>query len=116
MKIFTFVKTFLIVLFIPAVTCAQLPNLRTAAQFVLFTGVGAVGSTGISNIQGNVGSDIGAITGFGGIPGTIYNDDAVTEQATIDVMAAYLQLFNTSATSTDHAPVFGNGETLFAGV
>lgn len=116
MKNFTFIKTFLIVLFFPAGICAQLPNLGTAAQFVLFTSAGAVGNTGISNIQGNVGSHVGAITGFEGIPGVIYNADAVTEQAATDVMAAYMQLLNTNATSTDHIPAYGSGETLFAGV
>ncbi len=93
-----------------------MPDLGTAAHFVLFTSAGAVGNTGISNVIGDVGSDVGAITGFEDLSGTIYNSDATTAQAGIDVLSAYNQLFNTAATSTAHTPAFGNGETLVAGV
>ncbi len=105
-------------LFMPCIGFAQI-DLGTTASFKLFTSNGAVENTGRSNITGNVGANIGAITGFG-IPsiisGNIYNADLVTQQCSIDLGIACTQLDNVAATSTTHAVIFGNGETLFAGV
>jgi ice-binding like protein/type IX secretion system substrate protein len=98
---------------------AQAPSLGAASNFVLFTTAGAVGSTGISNITGNVGTNSGAITGFGAptiMVGVIDSGNALTAQASTDLAAAYTQLYNTVPTSTTHTPAFGGGETLFAGV
>ena len=93
------------------------PNLGTAANFVLFTIAGAVGNTGISQITGNVGTNVGAITGFGtSVTGFIYTPNTITVQCSTDLLAAYTQLNNTVPTSTTHTPAFGSGETLFAGV
>jgi len=91
------------------------PQLGTATNFVLFTVNGAVGNTGVSSITGNVGANIGAITGFGGLNGTIYNNDPVTAQAVTDLMAATNQLNAIPSTAT-HLPILGNGETLYTGV
>src|SRR5580698_1523269 len=99
----------------PLLNFGQAPNLGTAANFVLFTTTGAVGSTGISNITGNVGSGAGAITGFGGLNGLIYNADAVTTQATTDLMVAYNQL-NSAVPTFFPGPVLGDGQVLTAGV
>jgi hypothetical protein len=99
--------------------CAQAPNFGVASYFVLFTSAGAVGNTGISSIMGNVGSNVGAITGFGSpssMIGNIDSGDALTAQSSIDLAAAYTQLYNTVPTSTTHTPAFGGGETLNAGV
>ena len=92
-----------------------MPNLGTAANFVLFTTTGAVSSTGISQITGNVGSGTGAISGFGTLNGLIYNSDAVTTQATADLTVAYNQLSSMIPTFFP-GPVLGNGTTLTAGV
>jgi len=91
------------------------PHLGTAANFVLFTTTGAVSSTGISTITGNVGSGTGAITGFGGLNGLIYNSDAVTSQATADLLLAYNEL-NSDIPTFFPAPVLGDGQILTAGV
>jgi hypothetical protein len=99
----------------PLLNFGQAPTLGTAANFVLFTTTGAVGSTGISNITGNVGSGAGAITGFGGLNGLIYNADAVTTQATTDLMVAYNQL-NSAVPTFFPGPVLGDGQVLTAGV
>jgi hypothetical protein len=99
----------------PFLIFGQAPNLGTAANFVLFTTTGAVGSTGISNITGNVGSGAGAITGFGGLNGLIYNADAVTTQASADLMVAYNQL-NSAVPTFFPGPVLGDGQVLTAGV
>ncbi|HXB31109.1 MAG TPA: ice-binding family protein [Puia sp.] len=109
---------FLIVISIfsfPLLNFGQVPNLGTAANFVLFTTTGAVGSTGVSNITGNVGSGAGAITGFGGLNGLIYNADAVTTQASSDLLVAYNQL-NSEVATFFPGPVLGDGQVLTAGV
>ncbi len=90
---------FFIITFPPLLNFGQAPDLGTSANFVLFTTTGAVGSTGISNITGNVGSGAGAITGSGGLNGLIYNADAVTTQASADLLVAYNQLNSNVPTS-----------------
>ena len=105
--------------FLSGTSFAQIPNLGSVSSFVLYTVSGAVGNTGLSNINGNIGSDVGAITGFGApstVNGTIYNADGVTAQCAIDLQAAYVQLNSTVATNTTHTPAFGSGETLTPGI
>ena len=66
---------------LPMANYGQVPNFGSLARFVPFTTSGAVGNTGVSNITGNIGANVGAITGFGTpnvVNGTIYNADAVT--------------------------------------
>jgi hypothetical protein len=93
----------------------------TVADFIIFTGTGAVANTGVSTVTGNVGSNAGAIAGFG-LPsvlnGVIENANAVTLQASLDLAAACIELQNIPATITDHSGVFGSidGETIFPGV
>jgi hypothetical protein len=94
---------------------AQTPNLGTAANFALFSSVGAVGNTGISQITGNIGTNVGAITGFGNVNGVMHTADASTAQAVIDLQAAWYYLSTLTPTSTI-GPVLGSGQTLFAGV
>jgi hypothetical protein len=93
----------------------QAPNLGTAANFVLFSTAGAIGNTGISQVTGNVGTNVGAITGFGNINGVMHNPDGTTAQAAIDLQAAWLYLANLSPTAVI-GPVLGSGQVLFAGV
>jgi hypothetical protein len=99
----------------PHASFAQTPNLGTAANFVLFSTVGAIGNTGVSQITGNVGTNSGAITGFGNVNGVMHNADASTAQAAIDLQAAWYYLSTQTPTSTI-GPVLGSGQTLFAGV
>lgn len=116
-------KRFIVIIFIFNLplcnTLALPPNLGTAAAFVFFTKTGAVGNIGISNITGNIGTNNGAITGFG-VPsiliGNSYTANAVTSQCALDVQSAYDQIINTASTSTSHTPAFGSGETLLPGV
>ena len=79
--------TVLIFLCFPKISFAQAPNLGSAANFVLFSSVGAVGNTGVSQISGNVGTNNGAITGFGNINGVIHNADATTAQCVTDLQS-----------------------------
>lgn len=64
--------------------------------FGLFTATGALTNTGASKIKGDVGTNVGALTGFppgelldGGLP---HEKDALTAQAAIDVVTAYNDL------------------------
>lgn len=69
----------------------QAPSLGSAAGFALFTAVGAVANTGpLSFINGDVGTNVGAISGYLGIVGgTIHLADGLTNQAAKDVLTAY---------------------------
>jgi gliding motility-associated-like protein len=112
--------TVLIVLVSPNITYAQpAPNLGTAIDFAIFTSVGALGNTGtLTNITGNIGTNAGAITGFGPpnvVIGNIENGNLVTAQCLIDVQAAYNQIVAMTPTQI-HAPAYGSGETLTAGI
>src|ERR1700722_19598929 len=99
----------------PRASFAQTPNLGSAANFALFSSVGAVGNTGISQITGNVGTNSGAVTGFGNVNGVMHTADAATAQAAIDLQAAWFYLSSLPPTSVI-GPVLGSGQTIFAGV
>jgi hypothetical protein len=95
------------------------PNLGSISNFVLFTSAGAVANTGTSIITGNVGANVGAISGFEApsvINGTVENANAITAQAALDLKVAYDHLYVSIPTNTTHAPVFGGGESLTPGV
>ncbi len=94
---------------------AQAPDLGTAANFVLFTSVGAVGNTGTSHLTGNVGTNSGSSTGFGNVNGVMHNNDGATAQCASDLLIAYNKL-NTAIPAFFPAPLLGNGDTLNAGV
>jgi hypothetical protein len=65
----------------------QVINLGTAANFILFTSAGAVDNTGSSTLTGDIGSDLGDISGFGEatVNGSFYNADSVTALAKVDL-------------------------------
>lgn len=118
-QLLQFMITTLIVLILPLTTFSQLPNLGTAINFALFTTTGALGNTGTSNITGDIGTGNGAISGFGAptvVNGNTELANSVTAQCAIDVQAAYNEIFGIPPTVVGHAPEFGNGETLPAGV
>ena len=97
---------------------AAVDVLGSIENFSLFTSNGAVANASTSGILGDVGADIGAITGFATSAhvGSFYNADAVTAQAKIDLNNAYDQLMLIPNTVSSHTPAFGSGETLPAGV
>ncbi len=94
---------------------AQAPTLGTAANFELFTSVGAITNTGVSQITGNVGSNSGSSTNFGNVNGGMHDGDAASIQCAADLTTAYNQLAATTATFFP-APLLGNGQILNAGV
>jgi hypothetical protein len=88
-------------------------------SFVFFSSDGAVGNTGASQVKGDIGTSKGAITGFGSpseFNGSKASANPLATQAKKDLMNLYIHLANIPVTSLTHAPVFGNGETLSAGV
>jgi len=119
MGLLQFLVATLSLLFSPLNTFAQLPNLGTASSFVVFTTIGALDNAGVSNITGNIGTNSGDTSGFGAptvVNGNIEWVNAVTAQCAIDVQAAYNEIFAIAPTVVGHAPAFGSGETLSAGV
>jgi hypothetical protein len=97
---------------------AAVDVLGSIENFSLFTSNGAVANASTSGILGDVGADLGAISGFATSAhiGSFYNADAVTAQAKIDLNNAYSQLMLIPTTVSNHTPAFGSGETLQAGV
>jgi hypothetical protein len=90
-----------------------------ASQFALFTANGEVGNTGISSVIGDIGTHVGAITGFESpsvVYGAVQYPGDLTNQASTDLITAYNTLFNTSNTNNSHTPAFGTNETLTVGV
>ncbi len=73
---------------------AQTPSLGSASGFAVFTSVGAFNNLGNTNITGNIGTNVGAFTGFppGVVVGQIHVVDATSLQASIDIAAAYAEL------------------------
>ena len=93
------------------------PNLGTAANFALFTAVGAVGNTGASVVTGDIGTNSGAFSGFP--PGTVIGNirlptSSQAVQAATDVLAAYNSL-NTVVCGTTIGPDL-TGQTILPGV
>ena len=105
--------------FYPGLNFAQSPNLGVAESFALFTTNGAVGNTSPTYVKGDIGTNLGGITGFDApsvVIGSMHIANFTTSQAASDLLAAYNQLFNTTPTVTDHSASFGNNEILVPGV
>src|SRR5665647_70872 len=114
-KLLLHIVTAVTLLSFPNVNFAQAPDLGTAANFVLFTTVGAVTNTGISQITGNVGTNSGSSTGFGNVNGVMHDQDGASAQSAADLLIAYNQL-NSAIPNFFPSPLLGNGDTLIAGV
>ena len=97
---------------------ATVDVLGVLSGFALFTSVGAVANTSTTGVDGNIGTDGGAISGFGSsvVVDSFYNSDAFTIQAKIDIDNAYTMLMALPNTVTTHTPAFGSGETVDPGV
>lgn len=99
----------------PFITFAQAPDLGSAKNFVLFTSNGAVLNTGTTHLTGNVGTQTGSNTGFGNVNGVMHTNDAVTLLAVSDLLQAYTDIYNTTATGT-LGLLIGNNTTVNEGV
>lgn len=95
------------------------PNLRTVASFGAFTGAGAIENTGLTVINGDIGTNVGSFTGFppGIYTGAKHVADAVSLTAKNDLILAYNSLNDaTNAVKFDTAisSTMGNGQVLTA--
>ena len=97
---------------------ASVDVLGSLENFSLFSSIGAVANASFSGILGDIGANVGAISGFATSVqvGSFYNGDAVTAQAKIDLDNAYTQLMLIPTTVRNHTPAFGSGEILKPGV
>ncbi|HEX8545587.1 MAG TPA: ice-binding family protein [Cytophagaceae bacterium] len=96
---------------------AQAPQLGSAADFVLFSSIGAVTHSGSapSQLTGDIGGNANASTGFGNVNGRMQDKNGVSAKASQDLLLAYQQMKNTPKTSSV-APLLGNGQVLEKGV
>jgi len=107
--------TLAILFLMPSVTFGQAPYLGSAANFVLFSGVGAVTNSSPSLLTGNVGSNGGSSTGFGNVNGVMDNNNGVSAACYADLHNAYLQL-NSTIPNYFPSSLLGGGDTLVPGV
>lgn len=110
----TFILVFLG--WLPTPILAQAPDLKTASSFSLFTATGNITNTGTTNVWGDVGTNVGTISGgtLTLMIGTTHVADATSASASTDVINAYNSMTGLSCDSTIGTP-FGSGLTLVAG-
>ena len=95
---------------------APLPDLGSASDFILFTTNGGLGNTGVSEIYGGaIGTNFGAIVGFGNVNCVQHIQDAVTAQCSLDLQAAFDEIHIIPITQTITAAALSGG-TFTAGV
>lgn len=104
----------------PKIQYAQAPDLGTAANFVLFTTIGAVSNSGIpytTRLTGNVGTNSApTITGFGNVDGQMhYVSDPASAVCAADLLLAYNEL-DIAIPTFFPAPLLGSGQILDPGV
>jgi len=97
----------------PKISLGQAPDLDATFGFALFTASGALGNVGATNITGDIGTNVGAITGFppGNVSGQIHWVDSVSAQAAIDVNTAYSYLVGITC-DTIIGDTLGNSQIL----
>lgn len=88
-------------------------DLGTAASFVMFTSAGAFDNVGESHFIGDIGTNVGAITGFppGTVTGEIHQENPTSLQAAADVEDAYNYLTSVPCDST-LGNALGSGQVL----
>jgi hypothetical protein len=90
-------------------------NLGILTSFEGYTGAGAVTAASGTVWTGDVGSNVGAITGA--YVGDTYNADTVTAHSRLDLFRLYIHLNDLFVDYPNtHAPAFGAGERLSPGV
>ena len=90
-------------------------SLGAVQNFIFFSSTGAVSNTGNSTIVGDVGSNLGAVSGFNApstFTGNIYTATSVTTQAKIDLLKLYIDISAIAVTNTTHAAVFGGSTDI----
>ncbi len=94
----------------------QTPTLGSTSSFAFFTAIGAFNNLGASHIAGDIGTNVGALTGFppGTISGQIHVSDPVTVQAALDINTAYSYLSGVVC-NTVLGTTLGNNQELTPG-
>jgi hypothetical protein len=97
----------------PTKNFGQAPDLGAASSFALFTAAGAFNNLGITMVTGNIGTNVGAFTGFppGIVIGQIHVADAISAQAATDVANAYGYLSSLTCGQVI-GTTLGNGQVL----
>lgn len=92
---------------------SQAPALGGASIFALFTANGAFDNLGLTVINGEIGTNVGAYTGFppGTLNGSAHIADGVSAQVANDVNTAY-DFLVASACDTVIGVLLGNGQVL----
>ena len=112
------VLTFFCFSLISTTNAQCLPNLGSLSSYVLYTASGAIGNTGTTVISGNIGTNVGSVTGFispSVVNGFTHIANTETSQAVSDLTNAYNELNAITPTITNHTPAFGT-ETIVPGV
>ena len=108
-----FLFVFFFSLLVPIISSSQAPNLGTASSFAVFTSAGAFTNNGTTNITGNIGTHVGALTGFppGIVYGQIHVANATSSQASTDLATAYSALASQTPDSVISVTL-GNNQIL----
>jgi hypothetical protein len=101
----------------PSAGYGQVPVLGSAADFALFTAVGAFSNDGATVVTGDIGTNVGAFTGFppGTVIGNIHVADGASAQAATDVAIAFAS-FNAIICGQVIGTTLGGGQILTADV
>ncbi len=93
-KKFKHALTVYVLLSLPIIVNSQAPDLGATASFAMFTAAGAFSNDGNTVVTGDIGTNVGAFTGFppGIVIGAIHVADAISAQAATDVGTAYSDL------------------------
>jgi len=103
-------------LLIPFISIGQVPDLKTSADFILFSSSGGITNSGVSQILGGaIGTDFGALTGFEAVNCVKHIADDESEQCKLDLQTVYNEITAIVPTSTIAAASLDGG-TFTAGV
>lgn len=96
---------------------SQTINLRSAAYFTLFTSSGAFDNYDSTYVKGNIGTNVGVISGFppGIKTGTAHAANSTTAQAALDLDTTFTEMSALSCGSTINVSM-GGGQTLIPGI
>ncbi len=112
-KILRYALIAIISLVMSTVHFGQAPNLGAAGSFALFTSAGAFSNGGLTVVTGDIGTNVGAFSGFppGVVIGNIHVADATTAQAAADLETAYAVLAGVTC-GIVLTTTLGNGQVL----
>ena len=86
---------------LPILNFGQTPDLKTCADFILFTSSGGITNTGVSQILGGaVGTDFGALTGFDDVNCVKHIANDETAQCKLDLQDVYDEISAITPTAT----------------